>query len=137
MKSRYPFTLIGAAILVNVLGRVTRQDDAHGRAAVGACSNGHVTVQGPRPLLDRLEASSPALAGAVVGDLGRDLTVELLDPDRDARRRPAPDGLADRLADDLIQPDLCVLRQVSGRLQIKVDLDLVRSPGREAPRARC
>src|SRR5947207_7787900 len=110
------------------LCRVPRQDHPHRGAAVRPRTRGHVALQRPRPFLDRLEAAPPALTGAVVGDLRRDLPIELLDADRDPRRRPTTDRLADRLPDDLVEPDLRLFGEVARRVEIEIDLDLVREP---------
>src|SRR2546423_2782585 len=106
MNSRYPFAAMAREILALALGGVPRQHDPNGGAAVLAGADAHPAVQRPRALLDRLEAPPPPLAGAVVGDLRRDLAVGLFDADRDPGRRPAADRLVDRLPDDLVEPDL-------------------------------
>src|SRR6266480_178674 len=117
-------TLVGAFTLRGI----PRQDDPDGGAAIGPGADRHAAVQCQRALLDRLEASPPALARSVVGDLRRDLPVELSDANRDSGRRPAADRLADRLADDLVEADLRLLRQLPGCVEVEVDLDLVRKP---------
>src|ERR671935_2834 len=64
--------------------------------------------------------------GAVVRDLRLDLAVDSLDANRDPRRRPASDRLVDRLADDLVEADLGLLGEAVRRVEVEVDLDLVR-----------
>src|SRR5207248_5625910 len=91
---------------------VRRQQHADGRAPVLA----RIDVDGPaqraRALLDRVEARSPPLARAVVGDDRLDGPVPRLgDPDRDPGRRAPADRQVHGFTNDLVEPDLGVLRE--------------------------
>ena len=50
------------------------------------------------------------------------------DRDRDPRRRPAPHRLVQRLADDLVEPDLLLLAEALGSRDVDLDLDLMLEP---------
>ena len=96
-------------------------------------------------------SSPPPLAGAVVGDHRLDAAVRRIErPGRDPRRRPAPERLVHRLADDLVERDLRVLGErlarprrrarpgsgATGRPARRAPAPPARSPGRAARRAR-
>src|SRR5918995_7524105 len=92
------------------LAGVRRQQDADRRTAVGALLDREAAVEDRCPLADRVERGRAPLAGAVVGDDRLDLALlGVADHDRDLRRRPTSHGLVERLADDLVEPDLLLL----------------------------
>src|SRR5919201_3602794 len=126
------------ASLVAALRRVRRQHNPNRGAAVLAGADRHAAVEALSALLDRLEATAPPLAGAVVGDLGRNLALDLFDPNRDPGRRSAPDRLRDGLTDYLVERDLRLLGELRAAVEVEVELHLVREPDliRERPHRR-
>src|SRR3954465_10011067 len=101
-----------------------REQASDARAAVRDGVDGHPSAERTRPLRDHVEARAPALSGSVVRDLDLDDAATFEDADAQPRRRPAPDRLVQRLADDLEDRDLRVLGQVFGDADVEVDLDL-------------
>ena len=113
---------------LQVVRRVGREDDVQGRAAVGALLHREAAVQRRDALLDRVERPQPPLALAVVGDHGFEPAVaRRLADDRDPGGRPSEQRLVERLADDLVEPDLLLLAEL---------LRLRRRRPRSEPRAR-
>src|ERR671926_403192 len=103
--------------------RVGRQAHVDGRAAVVALLDRETAVQRPHPRGDRVEALPPALAGRVVGDDRVEAPVlGSCNPNRDPFRRPTPDGLVERLADDLVDARLRLLGERLSGLHLDVDL---------------
>src|SRR4029077_17055673 len=105
---------------------VGREDDADDRAAVLPRVDAHASVERTRAFGELLVARAASLAGRVVGDHSLDAVRGLSDTNQDARRRPAPDRVVQRLADDLEDRDLSVLGQALRRVDVEVDLDAVR-----------
>src|SRR3954467_15566653 len=98
---------------------IRRQHDADHGPAVVAGLDVELPAERARALLDGVVARPPPLAGAVVGDLRLDAAVPALGhPDRDPRRRAAPERLVPRLPNDLVETDAGVLREALGRLHV-------------------
>src|SRR5262245_44116118 len=105
---------------------VGREHDADDRSSVLARFDGHPAVERARPLGELLIAGTAPFAWGVIGDHGLDVAPSLDDANRDALRRPTPDRVVQRLADDLEDRDLRVLGERLRSVDVEVDLDAVR-----------